>query len=474
MHDDMFGPVQSMQEALEDFNTVKNDEPRLILYPFVQYIIFYICEFFKIFDPQSKMYVVRIVHSLYSILTVYLSYKITLLISNKKNANQVGIIVALFWILPYMSVRNLVEVFSIPPLMAGVYYIIQTLNREKNKILNSKEKMLSNNILIIIAGIFFSLAFVIRYQTAFIPFGIGIVFLFNKKFKEFGLLTISILILSSLLLVIPEYLIWNKTFYHITNYILNSTNFAGYPVSPWYNIPLLLIGILIPPFGIILFYSFFKTWKKYAILFIPTLCFIIFHTIYPNKQERFILTIVPLFIILCITGWNEFVKKSKFWRNHQYLIKFNWIWFWIINIILLTIFTFTYSKKTRVEAFTYLSKQNVNAIVIEMNETDTYFAPIFYLGNNKNKPIYYLYKGYMPKELINNVSLNFNTNPNYAIFFDNKELKKRINNFEKNFQCQLQLNTKIIPGLLDRILYCTNPKHNKNYTAYIFKININK
>ena len=125
MHDDMFGPVQSMQEALDNIDTLYNDEPRLILYPFVQYLIFGVCEFFKIFDPQSKMYVVRIIHALYSLLSVYFSYKITLLISNEKTAKKVGIILALLWVLPYMSVRNLVEVVCIPPLMAAVYFIIQ-------------------------------------------------------------------------------------------------------------------------------------------------------------------------------------------------------------------------------------------------------------------------------------------------------------------------------------------------------------
>jgi len=95
MHDDAFGPVQTMQELLENFDIIYIKEPSLLLYPMFQYIIFGICEFFDIIDPQFKMYVVRFGHAFYSLLVVIFSYKITLLISNEKNAKSVGMMIAL-------------------------------------------------------------------------------------------------------------------------------------------------------------------------------------------------------------------------------------------------------------------------------------------------------------------------------------------------------------------------------------------
>ncbi|MBQ6269491.1 MAG: glycosyltransferase family 39 protein [Bacteroidetes bacterium] len=471
MHDDMFGPVQSMQEALDNIDTLYNDEPRLILYPFVQYLIFGVCEFFKIFDPQSKMYVVRIIHALYSLLSVYFSYKITLLISNEKTAKKVGIILALLWVLPYMSVRNLVEVVCIPPLMAAVYFIIQITNYERYKELYPYKNKLSNNTLALLAGLLFAVSFVIRYQTILIPFGICIVLLFRKEIKSFCLLALSTIIFSALLLGIPENIIWGQPFQHLINY-LQPQDISSYPNSPWYMVPLLLIGLLIPPLGIMLFGGWLKTWKKYTILFIPVLLFILFHAIYPNKQERFMLTIIPLYTLLCIVGWDEITEQYKFWKKHNKLVKGSWIFFWIINILLLFIFTFTYGKKTRVESFTYLSQKDVRALVIEFNESGPYFAPKFYLGKNHYKPIYYLYKDYVPEDLINHISINFSVAPNYAIFFDDSSLEKRIKDFENNFRCKLKLETKIEPGLLDKVLHFTNPRHNKNYNAYIYTIKL--
>ena len=117
MHDDAFLPVQTMQNLLDNADILSDIGPNLLLYPLLQYITFAVCEFLHIFDPQSKMFIVRFIHAIYSLLVVYYGYKITLIISNEKTAKCVGLLLALFWALPYMSVRNLVEVAVIPPLL---------------------------------------------------------------------------------------------------------------------------------------------------------------------------------------------------------------------------------------------------------------------------------------------------------------------------------------------------------------------
>lgn len=126
MHDDAFGPVQSMQELLQDWSLIYEDIPKLLLYPIAQYFTFGICELFGIFDPQAKMYVVRFLHALYSLLTVVLGYKIALEITSPQVARKAGIVLALLWMLPYMSVRNLVELAVAPPVMAGVLYVLRS------------------------------------------------------------------------------------------------------------------------------------------------------------------------------------------------------------------------------------------------------------------------------------------------------------------------------------------------------------
>jgi hypothetical protein len=114
-----------------------------------------------------------------------------------------------------------------------------------------------------------------------------------------------------------------------------------------------------------------------------------------------------------------------------------------------------------------LSERKISGIVLEMNETSKYFPPIFYLGKNNSKPIYELYKGYSKEEFAPFFATEF---PDYIIFFDENDLHSRINLFENNFCCNLDFCEEIAPGLIDKILHFTNPKHNRNYTAFIYEI----
>ncbi|MCL2039393.1 MAG: glycosyltransferase family 39 protein [Bacteroidetes bacterium] len=456
MHDDHFWAVQYMQNALDNFDYVNSIKPDILLYPFMQFFTFWICELFNIFDPQAKMYIVRFFHSINSLLIVFLGYKITLQISTEKNAKCVGMILALLWIFPYMGVRNLVEAFVIFPVLAGIYYVLKGNNLEG-----------SNNKFYIIAGIFLGIAFCMRFQIAFIPFGLGLAMLYQKQFKSFFILTISAILVSVLLLSIPEYIFWGKPFISLIT-ALDVKDLASFPTSPWYMITLLIIGVLIPPMSLFWLLGYFRNWKKHLILFLPVFFFLVFHSIFPNKQERFILTIIPLFIIVCVTGWNDFIEQSKWWNKHKKIMKYNWIWFWSINSLLLLLFIFSYSKRTRVESFYHLSNKYVTGIVIETNENKSYFPPTFYLGENRNKPIYLLYENYEVTEL--EKQINKNENPNFIIFFDESNLQNRLNEFKIKYKCDLILEKEIEAGLLDKLLHFTNPKHNKNYTAFIYFI----
>ena len=101
-----------------------------------------------------------------------MTWQITLKMGDKKTARQVGIFLALYWLLPFMSVRNLVEVVCIPPMMAGFYLCLISDEKKKLK-------------LWILAGFLFGLTFAIRYQTLLITGGVGLVLLTQKRWQPF-------------------------------------------------------------------------------------------------------------------------------------------------------------------------------------------------------------------------------------------------------------------------------------------------
>lgn len=466
MHDDHFVIIETAQDWVNGTNNwfERGDEIlRNILYPGINYLWFYFSDnFLGLTDPQFKMFIVRLFHALFSLLIVSFSYKITLILSDKKNARQVAIILALFWPLAFLSVRNLVEVVCIPPILAGFYYILK-----------SKE---TKNIVkyFFVAGIMVGLSMTIRYQMAIYIFGIILVLLSQKSWKSVLWFALGGLVITSITMGIIEYLAWGVPFNSLYNFITyNLANEYNYVTQPWYNYLLLILGIFVPPISLFLFTGFIRSYKKYALLFWPSLMFLIFHSYFANKQERFIIPILPFIVILGVIGWNEYVKTSTFWNKKKKLLKYLWNWFWIINTILLMLFTFTYGKKNRVESLYYLSKKdNINSIIWGNNNGDLVYLPKFYLG--KQIPTFLLPSSKPLKKLESEI-INKNVEfPQYIILLGEDNQEKRLNEFEVFFNKKLVLETVIEPSLIDYLLHKMNPRHNVNQLSNIYRIDDKK
>ena len=187
MHDDHFGPIEQpfiiMQYPTYWTGRVV-PHGHSIVYPMIHYALFRLFEVVGIQDPQDKMLVVRLLHALYSLLVVSFGYKIAETLSNRETAGKVGLILALFWPLPFLSVRNLIEVVCIPPLMAGMWYALNSKTNLRNAFM---------------AGLWFGLAFVFRYQTLAVTGTVGLVFLFRKEFRQMFWCALGVVLSAALI-----------------------------------------------------------------------------------------------------------------------------------------------------------------------------------------------------------------------------------------------------------------------------------
>ena len=181
------------------------------------------------------MTIARFIHAIYSLLIVYFGYEISTKITSKQNARIIGLILALFWILPFMSVRNLIEVVCIPPLLAA-YYLI----------LDSRKK--GNHQLYLYAGLIISIAFVFRYQTLIIIGAIGIILLIQMQLKELVLYTTGFITGAFLIQGLTDWIAWDYPFASLYNYIIyNLGHSTSYLTGPWYRYLQTITGVLIPP-----------------------------------------------------------------------------------------------------------------------------------------------------------------------------------------------------------------------------------
>ncbi|MFM1932038.1 MAG: hypothetical protein RL226_1341 [Bacteroidota bacterium] len=423
-------------------------------YVSVQYVLLAALKWMGMDDPKRMMLVVRFFHALYSLLIPYLGFKIAERLSNTKTAFTVGMLLALFAFMPNFSVRNLVEVVCVPPLLWATYLLLSPNRTWKHAAL---------------AGIGIGIATGIRYQCGLYGIGIGLVLLGQRAWRDTVLTGVSSLFFFFISQV-PDLVLWGKPFVQLQAYIsYNSTHAGDYPEGPWYQYIFTILGFLLPPLSIALVFGSILAAGKKPLLVLPSLLFLVFHSIYPNKQERFIIPVLIFFIIAGIVYWSAYQEKSTWWARRQKLLRGLWISFWVLNTAALAVISTSYTKKSRVEAMYYLYHQedfkNFVAVFIDSAAQ----PPQFYSGHWQS---YYWFK---PGEtdLQKQHSdfcdrTDYQPFPNYVLFYGSNP-QKWVDVFQQEYP-SLTYQTTILPGYFDRLLHTLNPK-NTLETVHIYSMN---
>lgn len=487
--DDHFDVITIAQGWLDGFPLWLNEPmpPRhSMFYVLIHYAIFYFLEAMGNFSPDAKMTVVRALHGLYSLLIVYFGYKLTELLSNKVNARLVGLMLALMWFMPFMSVRNLVEMVCIPPFLAA-FYLIQKQTQASNK------KWISY----FWAGVLFGLAFVFRYHTALLGAGAGLVLLYQKRWQEALALLIGFLALATLIQGTIDIIFFDYPFHSVVTYILYNTEHAySYSTGPIYRFVLTILGFLVPPISVFLVIGYARCMKLAPYIFWGGLIFFVTHSLFPNKQERFILPLLPLVIILGVVGWKHVLQQSETLLNYRKAVAAAWVFFWVINIVAALGLAFTYTKKSRIAPLVYLSdKQDLDALILDFGNHRIKTPPLFYL--NRVSADYDLYKidedmvwqNYLsgkkplPTDFVMVYTLNHEKKitalqksvnesgyePDYVVIVGSDDLQARIGQLNTLYP-NLRLEHTTSPSLYDKVLHFLNPRVHQDEKVRIYKI----
>jgi hypothetical protein len=474
--DDHFEVIELAQNILEkgvakSFPNIPKGEAYIfnLIYIEIHTLIFGICESVGLYNPEGKILVARLVHALFSMITIYVGYRLTERLSNRPNdAKIVGLLLAIFWVFPFLSVRDLREFACIPPMMLGCYYAC-------TKTLNTKQ--------ILLMAWWFTVGFVFRYQMIFVPFVIGLWWLFNKQNWQKALIFgIAFGVFFMLTQGLFDYLTWGNPFASLKTYATynsDSANIALYPAGPWHRYLGTVAGLFLGFPALLLVAGYFANVVgedtnhgatqsgNRKMLFYASLLFFVFHSYYANKQERFILPFLPLFIILGVIGFRDIYEQNSTKNWLRGFTKFAVIWFVILNTVLLFLLSVTYTKRSRVESMNYLrEKGDLQNMLIQNYESSQPEAP-FYLQKHYD---YFMVDSHekmaeLPKELISGKK----TKPNYIILVGNTDLEKRLIEVKKVFPT-MQHEVDIEPSFVDNLAYLMNPSHNHNETFYIFKI----
>ena len=435
-------------------NYADNDSLRSVVYPGIVAGMLLFSKLIGITDPFYQMIVVQLFHALYSLLIIFYVYKITLQLSIPKNAFLAGLLAAILWFFPFMSVRTLSEWICIPPFLAAFYLYHKQIDKPKTSISIS-------------IGLLLAVAFTFRFQIAFLIIGFGIGLIVRKEWKLILVSAFSFIALTCLVQGLGDYYVCNMPFGKLIEYINYNLEHSGdYLSRPFFDYILICPGLLLPPVGLFLFIGSFKNRKQYLPIFLSMLVFLVFHSLFENKQERFIFPILPLFLILGTIGMNDFLE-SDYWMKRKRLVNGFWAFFWVLNSVLLFFMCTNYTKESRIETLRFLRTQpEIQTLVIENTERGKCNSlPEFYYGKRLE-----ILKIGDPKD-VSSLS-NLKEKPRFIIFEvkPNQTIETiRIEEMKKTFPT-LKYIKRIQGGWVDNFRFKINPIVN-NYEYEIFSTN---
>ena len=357
--------------------------------------------------------------------------------------------------MPFISVRNLVEFVCVPLVLIAAYRL-------------SNEKLKFSDVFV--AGMCMGIAFSVRFQTLFLGAGFGLAMLLQRRsFMQLFVFALSYVLFIVIVQGGIDMVIWHRPFAELQGYVqYNLQNSDQYGHNIWHMYFDLILGLLIPPLSIVLFAGYFYEWKRMKIIFWPVLLYLAFHTYFPNKQERFVMTILPLIIIAGTVGMFALYEKYGA-RIGAKTLKYSTYFVIILNFILLPILSVAYSKRHRVESMYYLNTQlhSPEFFVDDANNGSYLMPPLYYYGKwIKVKGItnefnaaqmfdYYQKRPARPK-------------PQYMVFWEARNLDTRIDSVKKYWP-NLKHQATIEPSIIDKTIYWLNPE-NSNETAEIYKL----
>ncbi len=216
---------------------------------------------------------------------------------------------------------------------------------------------------------------------------------------------------------------------------------AWHGAMPFYNFILLFIGLSLPPTFISRFrgMKWRAEYRPLAVVFLFFIFFVVCHSAFPHKEERFMIPMVPFFIMLIAPLLAHFTATKAHWRI---------LYFMTVNVLLLALVVTQIPQRNTIDLALAVDR-NANVKSLAQLEDSVGIFPAAYGIHSKTV-------------LVRSVSI--------ADIANNKDWpcsEPLVVRFDKSAAfAKEQLSEKFIkvrefpPGLVERVLVRTNPGRN--------------
>ncbi|MFH1223010.1 MAG: hypothetical protein V1647_01545 [Pseudomonadota bacterium] len=408
---------------------------------YFDYILFFIAN--KIFNLHSPVNILRLsmmITGLISSATIYFAYRTALLLGDemprakrsldtKRNARYTALLFSFFFAMPFIQTRLMTESISAFFIIFGIYFI-------------ADKKFFFSGIMLAVAAMF-------RLHVSIIYITLCFIFIFapptRKTLRDF-------LFGGFLILLFQIYIDYRHSGGFLSSVIgyvkFQSGVFLTHSEQPWYNFLLLFIGLSIPIASIVTIPAAIKAEIKHAWLGIIFVVFVLFHSLMPHKEDRFMFPVIPIFLLLIGLGisWaKNFFTRKKLYPLYETCL----YWFWVVNIVIL-VFACTSPTLTNVTgALDYARTKGMKTFI-----SDSPIVPKFFTA----------YKGDIKaigKDDWNDILCSIKDTD--AVYVHTIFGPKEVDLEDKAHDCGLKLTHvgNFKSGYVDRILAKLNPS--KNY-----------
>lgn len=222
-----------------------------------------------------------------------------------------------------------------------------------------------------------SMAFVLRQQLGSCALVCMILPLLHKKWKHFvaaGTLGLLFFVLAG----IPDYFIRGAFHFSLLNlFVYNYQHGAEYGQQSVLYYPALIFVICFIPFFIKKYPTgFFKDlWGRYRSLYIVLFLFLFLHSLFPNKWERFLISIIPLLLLIMFPLLSELQSHFK---EHRWRLTS----LYALNLFLFFVASFFPAQKNLIEMSRYLDRHPEITHVYRIADTPGWITEAFILNKN--------------------------------------------------------------------------------------------
>jgi hypothetical protein len=427
---------------------------RSLLYPGSHWVVMAACREIGLTDPDRVMIVVRVLLGGYSLWGVAVAFRFGEVLGGRPVAWAAGWLVAAHALLPYASVRSLVEMATLPPLLTSLYL----LYRQQA----------------VRAGLFFGLAVVLRTQTLFCLPGIAGYLLYRRNLR-----VLAGWLAGAALPVIGQG-IWDLSLHgaflgSMAAYFRhNRAHVFDYVTGPVYRYLLLVLLVFLPPFSIPFFAAMFRRVNRAGVLFWATMSFLLIHSLVPQKQERFLFPIFPELALLGVAGLAEW-RRSAGPRLAGW-IRRGWVFFWAVNLPVMAMCLFHYGQAARIEPLLEVyHRADARALVADLTEEEP-GLPLYYLDGGdprRSIPVYRVKTaGDFPgvaAELAASVGSAARGLSVYVVIFTSGRLSEHLERLSLSFG-PVEVVRHCQPSLMDRALRALNPRHNRSKESWLVRV----